>query len=123
MDVSVEMDGLDRLVADLGKAGRRATLDAAKVMTKGAVKVRDGMREDFTGHRHAPAIPRAVSYSVLGLSFEVGVDKNGPQGGLGNLLAFGSSKNAAVVDHTAALRREMPAIERYLADVAEDALK
>lgn len=122
MDVSVEMDGLDRLVADLGKAGRKATLQARAVLQRGAVEVKKGMAADFTGHAHAAAIPRAIGYDVRGLEFEVGVDKDGPQGGLGNLLAFGSSKNAAVVDHTAALRRELPAIERFLADAGEDAL-
>lgn len=122
MSVDFTADGLDRLVVDLGKAGRKVTLGSAKVMAVGARKIRDGMREDFTGHAHAPAIPRAVDYTVTGLAFEVGVNKNGPQGALGNLLAFGSSNNAAVVDHTAAMRRELPSLQRYLADVAEDAL-
>lgn len=122
MDVSITADGLDRLVVDLGHAGRKATIESMKVMAKAASKIRDGMREDFTGHNHAPSIPRAIDYTVRGLSIEVGVNKSGPQGALGNLLAFGSSKNAAVVDHTAALRRELPALERYLADVAEKSL-
>lgn len=122
MEVNITAGGLDRLAVDLGRAGRKATIDAMKVMAVAAVKIRDGMRQDFTGHRNAPAIPRAVDYTVRGLSIEVGVNKNGPQGGLGNLLAFGSSKNAAVVDHTAAMRRELPALERYLADVAEKSL-
>lgn len=122
MDVDFTTDGLDRLIVDLGSAGRKATIESMKVLAKAAPKIRDGMRQDFTGHNHAPAIPRAVDYTIRGLSVEVGVNKNGPQGGLGNLLAFGSSKNAAVVDHTAALRRELPAIEKYLGDVAEKSL-
>ena len=123
MDVSMSFDGLDRLAVDLGSAGRKVTLASAKVLAVGAGKIRDGMRQDFSGHRHAPHIPNAINYDVRGLDVEVGVDKAGPQGGLGNLLAFGSSKNAAVVDHTAALRRELPAIERYLSEAAVEPLQ
>lgn len=122
MDVSLDFDGLDTLVADLGHAGIKVTRQAAKVMEKGAVQVKNGMRADFTGHAHAPLIPRAIDYTARGLSFEVGVNKTGPQGGLGNILAFGTSKNPAVVDHTAALRRELPSIEAWLADAGAESL-
>jgi len=122
MDLHIDTSEVDALAVSLGNAGRKATLEAAAVLTKAAVKVKDGMRQDFTGHAHATRIPAAINYDVRGLSFEVGVDKRGPQGGLGNFLAFGSSRNAAVVDHTASLRRELPAIEKYLGDVAERAL-
>lgn len=124
MDVSVTFDAeLGRLIADLGAAGGKVTTGAIGVMTKAAVNIKKGMQADFSGHRHAPAIPRAINFDQRGLSIEVGVDKAGPQGGLGNLLAFGSSKNAAVVDHTAALRRELPNVEKYLGDLGEKALK
>jgi len=113
---------VDKLAIDLGKAGRRATLGAIAVIEHGALNIKNGMKADFTGHGHAPAIPRAVNYDVRGLSAEIGVDKRGPQGGLGNILAFGTSKNAAVLDHTRALRDETPNIEKFLADVGVGAL-
>ena len=123
MNIEIDASEVDLLALSLGNAGRKATLEAAKVVARGAGKVADGMRQDFTGHSHAPAIPRAINYDVRGLSFEVGADKRGPQGGLGNILAFGTSRNAPVVDHTASLRREMPEIEKWLADVAEKAVE
>lgn len=123
MDVTFTADAsLGRLVADLGAAGRKATLAAHAVMAKAAVNIKDGMRQDFSGHNHAPAIPRAINYTQTGLAIEVGVDKSGPQGGLGNLLAFGSSNNAAVVDHTAAMRRELPTLEKWLGEVGMESL-
>lgn len=122
MDISIDASEVAALAVDLGKAGRKATLAATKVVAKGAHNVAENMRQDFTGHSHAPHIPRAVNYDVRGLSFEVGVDKSGPQGGLGNILAFGTSKNAPVVDHTASLRRELPNLEKYLADIGVDSL-
>ena len=122
MDVSIDTSEVNVLAVDFGKAGRKVVLEATKVVAKGAGKVADAMRQDFTGHRYAPAIPAAVNYDVRGLEFEVGVDKRGPQGGLGNILAFGTSNNAPVLDHTASLRRELPAIEKYLGDIGVDAL-
>jgi len=122
MDFTMDASEVAKLAIDLGKAGRKATLGAAAVIEHGALNIKNGMRRDFTGHRYAPAIPRAINYDVRGLSAEIGVDKRGPQGGLGNILAFGTSKNAAVVDHTAALVRETPNIEKFLADVGVGAL-
>ena len=123
MNIEFDTSEVDRLAVSLGSAGRKATVEAMKVVAKGAGKVADGMRQDFTGHRGAPHIPRAVNYDVRGLEFEVGVDKRGPQGGLGNILAFGTSRNGPVLDHTASLRRELPELEKWLGDVAEKAVE
>lgn len=122
MDVKIDASEVSALAVDLGKAGRKVTLGAAQVVLKAAMNVEAGMKKDFSGHSHAPHIPRAINHTVRGLSAEVGVDKRGPQGGLGNILAFGTSKNAAVVDHTASLRRELPAIEKYLGDLGASSL-
>ena len=123
MDVSIDASQVDKLAADLGKAGRKATLQATAVIAKGALNIKNGMKADFTGHRYAPRIPAAINYDLRGLSAEIGVDKRGPQGGLGNILAFGTSKNAAVVDHTAALRREVPNIEKFLGEIGVKSLE
>lgn len=114
---------LDALALDLGKAGRTVTVEALKVVAVAAGKVAQGMREDFTGIGHAPHIPRAIDYDVRGLAFEVGVNKAKRQGGLGNVLAFGTSKNPAVVDHTASLQREIPSLLKYLAEAGVTSLE
>lgn len=121
-DITFDTSQVDALAASLGEAGRKVTLDAAKVVLKTALDVERGMKKDFSGIRHAPNIPRAINHTVRGLEAEVGVDKRGPQGGLGNILAFGSSKNAAVVDHTAALRRETPAFLEFMGKLGVEAL-
>jgi len=123
MDFSIDASQVDRLAVELGRAGRKATLGATAVIGKAAQNIKTGMQADFSGHGHAPNIPRAINYDLRGLSAEIGVDKRGPQGGLGNILAFGTSKNAAVVDHTAALRRELPNVAKFLGDVGERALE
>ena len=118
-----DTSAVDRLAVDLGQAGAKVVASAGAVLLKSALEIERGMKEDFTGHGHAPLIPRAINHTVRGLSAEIGVDKRGPQGGLGNILAFGTSKNAAVVDHTAALRRELPLIEKFLGQLGADSLE
>ena len=108
MDVSIDASDVAKLALDLGAAGAKATLATTAVVADHAARTQAGMRKDFSGHRGAPHIPRAVDSTVRGLDAEIGVNKAGPQGGLGNILAFGTSNNAPVVDHTAAQRREMP---------------
>ena len=52
------------------------------------------------------------------LAAEIGIEKKGA-GKLAHIIVFGSANNAPVYDHTAALRRSIPAIEKVLADAAE----
>lgn len=122
MDFTMDTSEVDELAADLVKAGPKVVTGATQVILKAALNIEAGMKKDFSGHGHAPLIPQAINHTVRGLSAEVGVDKRGPQGGLGNILAFGTSKNAAVVDHTAAMRRELPALEEYLGKLGVDSL-
>jgi hypothetical protein len=120
--VTFDTSQLDALAVELGSAGRKATLGAAKIIAKGAGNIEKGMRLDFSGHRYAPRIPQAINSTIRGLSAEIGVDKRGPQGGLGNILAFGTSRNGPVVDHTAGLRREIPAVEEWMSKLGIESL-
>lgn len=102
------MTTLLSLAADIGRAEALAPTIMAKVIEVGANKIKRQMRVDFTGHRYAPLIPDAIGYDIEGLTATIGVDKDGPQGGLGNILAYGTSNNAPVVDITASLLAEAP---------------
>jgi len=123
MDVSIDAHEVDRLAVSLGKAGRKATLEATAVIAKGALNIKNDMVKDFTGHRNAPAIPRAINYDLRGLSAEIGVDKRGPQGGLGNILAFGTSRYPARLDHTRGLQREVPNVVKFLGEIGVKSLE
>jgi hypothetical protein len=112
---------LDRLTADLSGAPGRIQRQAPKVFEVAANKIKKGMIADATGHRHLRGLPAHVSYDRQGLlRFEIGFDKKG-QGNLANFAAFGSINNAPVMDHRAAMRRELPSLVRYLGDEGEEA--
>lgn len=123
MNVDMDVSDVGRLAADLGKVGPRVVPLARAVVEKGALNVKDGMARDATGIGHAPAFPSSITYDVRGLSAEIGPDKNRRQGALGNILAFGTSKNAPVWNHTAALRREEPFFITQLQRVGAEALR
>lgn len=120
----IELDAseLDRLAVAIGRQEVKAAAGLYAVGTKAAVNVKNGMAEDARGIGHAPAFPDSITYDVHpgGLRtvvWEIGPDKDRPQGALGNLLYFGSSNNGPVRDIGKALREEQPRLERALLDL------
>jgi hypothetical protein len=55
-------------------------------------------------------------------SAEIGPDKERVQGALGNIIYFGTSKNAPQLSLEGPLNRETQRFEDAIADVAEDIL-
>lgn len=98
-----------------------ADTQMAAIVTRGALNVKNGWRDNATATagRHARAYPYSVSFDVKpipgGAQAEIGPDKGRRQGPLGNLLEFGSSKNPPHNDGGRALLAEAP---RFAAQVA-----
>jgi hypothetical protein len=92
-------------------------------MGRGAQKIRDTWRESWTGLKHAPELPAAITYDVWITPFrtiaEIGPDKRRRQGALGNLIEYGSVNNAPHPAGALALWLEVPEIEKHLALIAE----
>lgn len=119
----VEVTGLNELVAALTKAESRSVEAVRAVVERGAVNVKKDWRARWGGIGHAPALPAAVTYDVSfgfgTVSAEVGPDKGKRQGALGNIIEFGTSKNAPIPGGLPALEAEQPKFERALADLGE----
>lgn len=117
---------VDRLTVDLTGAPRRVVENARPVMKKAAASVRRRMQNDFRGHRYAGSVPASLESQqrdAHGLAFEIGeLDSSGAQWGLAAILAYGTSNNAPVVDHSASLRRVAPQLEKNLGDAGEDSV-
>lgn len=125
-EVEITTEGLRELVAMLTKAESRSVTEVRAVVERGAVNVKKDWQQRWSGIGHAPALAAAVNYDVsygLGsVSAEVGPDKGRRQGALGNIIEFGTSKNAPIPGGLPALEAEQPRFERALADLAEKAL-
>lgn len=118
------MSQVDALADAIEAVPRESLPKFRKVVERGAVNVKTGMRADASGHPTFRYFPRSISYDVTdgGLGAEIGPDKDLVQGALGNIVYFGTSKNAPVLDINGPLNKEQPRFVDALADVAEDIL-
>lgn len=114
------------LAADLGKASREVFKEAEKVTEKAAHNIKTTMADDAKSsgtYRHfAGSISYDRAMSVGQIGYEIGPDKDRTQGALGNILYFGTSKNAPVLDVEVGLRKEAPEFEKRITDMAEGLL-
>lgn len=101
----------------------RASVQAQAVVARGALNIKNGWKANATATagRHARLYPATIGYDMLphpsGASVEIGPDKGAPQGPLGNLLEFGSSKNPPHNDGGLALAAEAPAFTAHVAAI------
>ena len=120
------MSDADRLANDLAAAPFKAVPLAAAVVKKAAQNVKDHMVNEARSNGTYKHFHRAISYDVRlgfgGIEAEIGPDKDRTQGALGNVLYFGTSKNAPVLDINSGLRAEEEAFAENLADAIERAL-
>lgn len=123
--LSFDSSELMALAASFGRMDRKVGPALTPVVTRGAQHIKDGWASRASGIGHAPHYPRSISYDVLswhrGAEAVIGPDKDRKQGALGNILEYGTSKNAPRADGAAALDEEEPnflrALERAQGDV------
>lgn len=124
--ITVDASEVNRVIADIGRMPGRAVKEGRAVTEKGALNIKNQMRDEATGHPTFPAFPHSwtydMRYGVGKIEAEIGPDKNLPQGALANLLYFGSSNNGPVLDIESGLRAEAPRYEKALGLMADDLL-
>jgi hypothetical protein len=127
VSISIEHGDLDRWALKLGETLSKAPREAAKVVERGALQIKNGARRRAGGLAHAPAYPASISYdSWMGLSgpaAEIGPDKGRRQGSLGNLIEYGSVNNAPIPHIAPAADEELPRFEKAMEDLAEKLLQ
>ena len=133
-DIDFNVSEVVGLSHALGAAGAKALEGVRAVMSKGALTIKQDMQAEVKAglgaspHSYIPRFDRSITYDVRstfrGVEIEVGPDKSvaGAQGALGNLLAYGTSRQPAVWDHEAAMRRELPVIEKFISQVGVESL-
>lgn len=119
-------DDLSALSRDLKGSGAAVYDAGVKVVTKGALNVKNDWRARWSGLSHAPRLPDAITFDVLfrfsGPEAVIGPDKDRPQGALGNLIEYGSVNNAPRPGGAPALDAEADRFERALGDAVEKLL-
>jgi hypothetical protein len=94
----IDVLGLNAVVADLEAFPVRLLVNTRKAVQVTSQKVRDDARNRIKGHKYLPAYPYSITYSTKitleGVEGEIGPDKGRAQGPLGNIIEYGTSKNA-----------------------------
>lgn len=117
----IDLSEVRALATDLGRTTKVVEREADRVLERGALGVKNKMVEDarasHDGHarRFAGSISYDRRYGVGRLGYEIGPDKDRPQGALGNLLYFGSENNAPTLDIEAGLIEEEPRLMSEMA--------
>lgn len=125
MTVVVDARELTVLAGELSTAGARLHPLVRATIARGAFQIKKGWADNAraSSGSHAPLYPASINYDLAGNAAYsqavIGPDKDRPQGALGNLLEFGSSKNPAHDDGGRALLEEQDKLEAALADIAE----
>jgi hypothetical protein len=117
---------LDKLAATLEGSGAKASVEARRIVQKGSLNIKNEARQFASGIAHAPQYPDSITYEthdrLWGAEGIIGPDKGRPQGALGNILEYGTSKNAPLTHLAPALDREEPGFVKALEDAAEKAV-
>lgn len=113
------------LAADLGRVPAHIVDGARAVLAKTALEVKKGMQDDISRSPHFKGVARDINYDLSGLSAEIGPEAgrgHGHQGSLAFIAAFGSANTGPSWDYAAALDREQPKFEKFMAELGEKSL-
>lgn len=124
----VQVTGLHELIAGLGKGAARALPETRKVVERGALNIKRGTAQRWSGHPHIKRLPFAVTYDVSseigGARAEIGPDKNRPQGALANLIEFGTPDGSPPIPALLPeLDAETPRFQKALEDLGVQLLE
>lgn len=122
-----DLQRLARIFEDHAEA---AVPEMRAIVARGALQVKSLWRTNAaaSGGKHAGRqYPRTISYDMRsipgGAMAEIGPDKDKPQGPLGNLLEFGTSKQAGHNDGGRALAVEEPLFTAQVEALADRAAR
>ena len=118
----IRVEGLDRLVADLLAAPGKVQRGAWPALEKEAERTKNDARSFAPGGPMLPAYADSITHDVRHagsgvLEAEIGPDKGLAQGPLGNLLEYGSVKNAPLSHLGPALDLAGPRLEQAIGNV------
>ena len=124
-EISIDAHEVRELAADFTRVPGELSRHAIPVLSKGALNIKNQMRESFeaSGNAGFRYVGRTVSYDLTTegneLSAEIGPDK--PSGALANVAIFGTPRGGGTVaDPREALEAEAPRFTEALADLAEE---
>jgi hypothetical protein len=125
--VTLIVVGLSEVVSALTRAPALMTVTTRKAVTVTARKVRDDARSRVKGRKYLPRYPYSITYDIKataeGVEAEIGPDKGATQGPLGNIIEYGTSKNAPIPHLGPALDANAADLEVGVGIAVQEALR
>lgn len=122
----VESHGLDTLAADLRRAADEIGPKVAKVTGRAMNNIKKGAQRRVRGYPHLPHLARSFTYDVTttkaAVTGEVGAEHDRAQGKLDVYIENGTPTSAPIPHWRPEADQEIPVWQRYLDDVAAEAL-
>lgn len=114
---------LHTLAVNLGEAGARAEQEVKALIEASAIKIKTRTRKSWDGLNRARHLAKAVDWEMKGsagsnIIAEIGVNKQRMQGPLGNIIEYGTIKNAPIPALGPAMKHEEPILFRALMEIA-----
>lgn len=98
--MGVTVTGITELSAALEASPALLAANLRKAVQVTCGKVKTSARSRISGYRHLPAYPYSITYDTkvtpVSIQGEIGPDKALKQGPLGNIVEYGTSKNAPI---------------------------
>jgi hypothetical protein len=127
--MTADTSGLAALAADLARVPADLGRRAQQVVSRGALNVKRAWQSNAraSAGRHARLYPSTIGYDPIhsgpdGAEAVIGPDKDKVQGPLGNLLEFGTARQAGHNDGGRALAEEAPRFQTAVEQLAQDLL-
>ncbi len=114
----VDTSEVDDLARDIEREARLMPDEAARIVKRGAVKVKADARRNASGHSRAPRLAYSIGFDVEGDGLEavIGPDKDSGSGPLATFYEYGSANDAPQPFLAPALDEEAPRFEKALRD-------
>jgi len=98
--MGVTVNGLDVVVTGFQGSPARLAVNLRKAVQVTCSKVKADARQRISGRKYLPRYPYSITYDTKitadGVEGEIGPQKALPQGPLGNIVEYGTSKNAPI---------------------------
>lgn len=120
--VEIDASEVRQFAVDLGDAAASIARRVRPVVSKGALKIRNQMREEASGSRHfriAPTISYDLNETADGVEAEIGPNRYWRAARLANIAYFGGvhGGGGTIPDPEGALNAEIPYFEKALGDL------
>ena len=125
--MSNDASELRNFAAELGRVEPKVERQVNSVMSKGALNIKNTLREDLRHSRHFKQIAPTISYDIEksdgAIEAEIGPNKHYRAARLANIAYFGTSRGGGkTADFDNGLRKELPNLTEHLRRVMGDVL-